>query len=390
MKRYYFDWAATSIPDNTERALPEGRGEGGKIHWGNPSSKHSEGRAAREALEYAREHCAAALGVSPGQLYWTSGGTESNAIVLYSYLKHFSQMSGALLAGMTEHPSIMENCKTIKDFGAAVRFINVERRGAVTVDTLTKALEKQKNTGMVSVMQVNNETGAIADIPALADSIQQQATAGVGAGRRIFFHSDMVQALGKIPLSLSACDAASFSAHKIGGPRGGGLLYLKKPIDVLISGGKQERGIRSGTENTAAACRFAECIEQCIPRLAENYRCAAERMAFLIASLRNTGRCSIIPETRTEADAGFSPYILQCAFDKIPGEVMVRSLDDAGFAVSTGSACSSSAKKRPVLDAMGVDPQTAFNAIRISQGWSTSRNDIEALLNAIKEILLRL
>ncbi|MDR2864930.1 MAG: cysteine desulfurase [Spirochaetaceae bacterium] len=376
MKRYYFDWAATAVPETFVS---------GEIPFGNPSSKHREGVAAREALEDARKRCAAVLGINPEQLYWTSGGTESNAIVLFSYLKHLSQTSGVLLAGISEHPSISANCAVLQDFGAPVSFIDLEKEGAVSVNTLSKALEKQKNAGMIAIMTMNNETGAIADIKSLSTFIRAHTS------RRIFFHSDMVQALGKIPLNLSdgLVDSASFSAHKIGGPRGIGLLYLKQPLDVLISGGRQERGIRSGTENLAGALAFTECIEKYASEqnLEAHYRDAAIRMQFLINSLRDIKGFKIIPECRKENDPRFSPYILLCAFDNIPGEVMARVLDDKGFAVSTGSACSASSKNHPVLEAMGIDSKTAFNTIRISQGWSTTQDDIKALVSCIKTIV---
>jgi cysteine desulfurase len=379
LKRYYFDWAATSIPEVFD--------EKENIVYGNPSSKHKEGRDARAVLEDARCRAAAALKVKPEQLYWTSGGTESNAIVLFSYFKHFAHTNGALLAGSTEHPSVIENCKTIKELGCPVQFIAPSKYGAVTEEALCKKLQTQIN--MISVMAVNNETGSITDIKKLTSFIREKDA------RHIFFHSDMVQALGKIPLQLNDIDGASFSAHKIGGPRGIGLLYLKKPIEVLLSGGKQENGIRSGTENVAAALAFAKCIEKYTALLEQNYSNALKRMQYLKSELLKIKRCTIIPSCRSSEDEdedaykeqNFSPYILQCAFDNIPGEVMTRALDDAGFAVSTGSACSAANKKRPVLDAMGIDSKTAFNAIRISQGYTTSLDDINALLQAINSIL---
>ncbi|MDR3325662.1 MAG: cysteine desulfurase [Spirochaetaceae bacterium] len=379
MKRHYFDWAATAAADGAE-------GSGVQTPFGNPSSKHREGRAARDALENARERCAGALSVEPDQLYWTSGGTESNAIVLFSLLKRLAGTRGALLAGAAEHPSVAENCAAIAELGARVRVVNVEPWGAVSAATLERALEKEPDAALVSAMLVNNETGSIADVGALA-----AATRG-RAGRKILFHSDMVQALGKMPLDLPAwdVDAASFSAHKIGGPRGVGLLYLKRPLEVLASGGKQERGIRSGTENVAGAVRFADCLEKRMAASESDEEAARERMMHTIECLRALSRCSIIPQSRGAADERFSPFILQCAFEGLPGEVMARALDDEGFAVSTGSACSSAAKKRPVLEAMGVERQTASNAIRISQGWSTTQNDVDALLSAIGRILSRL
>jgi cysteine desulfurase len=385
MRRYYFDWAATAIPERFSETEAYLRQERTTVPFANPSSKHSEGRAAREALEDARRRCADILNVHAEQLYWTSGGTESGAIVLFSRIKHFSQTSGGLLCGVTEHPAILENCKTIKNFGLPVGFVGIDGLGAVTGATLERALEKQKNTGMISIMLVNNETGSIADIKSLVSLARKKS------GRPIFFHSDMVQALGKMPINLYEwdVDAASFAAHKIGGPRGIGLLYLKNPVDVLISGGGQESGIRSGTENLDGALAFTACIEKYAHEktLCDNYNAAQERARYLIEQLGTIERCAIVPKTRVDAPERFLPNILLCAFDKIPGEVMARLLDDAGFAVSTGSACASAQKKHPVLEAMGIDSATTFNVIRISHGWSTTKDDIDALLAAINNIL---
>jgi cysteine desulfurase len=238
-------------------------------------------------------------------------------------------------------------------------------------------------------MGVNNETGSVSDIGALVKLIRSREKAPVHV------HSDLVQALGKLPWDLRSLnlavldlDSASFSAHKLGGPRGIGLLYLRKPVDVLNTGGGQEGGIRPGTENTAGALAFAECLE----RLAKpetvkaEYAAAKERWKLLINALRSIERCTLIPD-RGDEDERFSPWILQAAFKDVPGEVMVRALDDAGFAISTGSACSSRSHKRPVLEAMGIAPERRLEGIRISQGWTTGIVDIEKLIAGIKKIL---
>ncbi|MDR2481181.1 MAG: cysteine desulfurase [Spirochaetaceae bacterium] len=368
--RYYFDWAATAIPDVFTREIP----------FANPSSKHYEGRMAKAVLEDARDRCAHALGVNTENLYWTSGGTESNAMVLFSVMRRRFKTSGGILAGASEHASIRSQKRIFEEAGIPFNFIDIEKTGAIPVQALQKALDKQKNTCLITCMHVNNETGAINDIAYLARAAKENAA------RKIHFHCDMVQSLGKIKCSLNdlGVDSASFSAHKLGGPRGIGLLYMKTPLDMLICGGGQERGVRSGTENVYGAAVFAECIEKRLKQMDSSAECRMER---LILGLKENPRCLIIPEEREALDKRFSPYILQAAFSGIPGEVLVRVLDDAGFAISTGAACSSADKKRPVLDAMGIDMQKSLEAIRISQGWSTSNSDIAALLSAITKII---
>jgi cysteine desulfurase len=200
----------------------------------------------------------------------------------------------------------------------------------------------------------------------------------------------MVQAVGKIPIDIEGwgVDSAAFSAHKIGGPRRRGLLYLRRPVETLYTGGGQEKNIRPGTENVAGALALADCLEKrALPEnLNTEYAPARLRWKKLLASLKNTDRCRLIPARDTD-DEGFSPYIVQAAFKGIPGEVMVRALDDLGFAVSTGSACSSAKKERPVLAAMGLGDNESLEGIRISQGWSTTDEEIDLLTAAIAEVL---
>ncbi|MCL2800231.1 MAG: aminotransferase class V-fold PLP-dependent enzyme [Treponema sp.] len=364
-KRFYFDWAASA--------------------YRNPSSQHAEGKAAKDALEQARNRCANILNVSPQTLYFTSGGTESNSIALFSNLMRPG--NGRILSSLAEHASIREAMETLVKIGRSTGKINVDSAGRVTPHLLSKALSQYNDVRFVSIMSVNNETGAITDISSLTD-ILHNSTIGSAP---VHFHCDLVQTAGKIPMDISAwdIDSASISAHKISGPRGIGLLYLKKPIEVFYSGGGQENGKRGGTENVEGALALADCLEMYADskRVQENYAQAKSRWTKLLETLVSNKRCTIIPKERTASDDTFSPYILQAAFKDIPGEVMARALDDLGFAVSTGSACSSSSPERPVLAAMGVEESLRIEGIRISQGHSTTDEDIELLLNAIDQVL---
>ena len=377
--RHYLDWAATAIPDSL---IDPGNTETRKAIFGNPSSHHAEGRLAREALENARSRCAKVLGVKSGSLYFTSGGTESNALVLYSLLRR--KWNGRLLYSAIEHPSVRENCLVLERLGIPSRIISVEKDGRVTEATMARALEKASDARFAAVMGVNNETGSLMDIGALVPQVRSLEAP-------VHFHTDLVQALGKVPVHLSAwdVDSASFSAHKLGGPRGIGLLYLKKPLEPLYTGGEQEGGVRPGTENTQGAIAMADLLEhRAAPEAVKKEQAgAAERMKYLIGRLKKRSRCTLIPEDREEEDPRFSPWILQARFREVPGLVMVRALDDAGVAVSTGSACSSASPDRPVLAAMGVDESQRLEGIRISQGWSTTIADMDALLAGLEKTL---
>jgi len=382
VKRHYFDWAA-SAPCETPRLCAP---------FGNPSSLHSEGRAAKQSLEDARGHCAVALNVPPEKLFFTSGGTESNSIALFSVLTRKS--SGRIISSLTEHSSVREGMASIEKMGKPVGRIAVDSSGRVNAQTLTKALAQYSDARFISVMSVNNETGAVTDIPSLRDVIRNQSAGNAP----VHFHCDLVQAIGKIPVNIMDwdIDSASISAHKIGGPRGIGLLYLRRPLEIFYSGGGQEKGIRGGTENTGGAAGLACCLEkyslsktkeQITNDSDEQYARAKTRWKRLISGLCGMKRCVLIPAERAECEDQFSPYILQAAFSYVPGEVMARALDDLGFAVSTGSACSSSSPQRPVLLAMGVSEKLQMEGIRISQGWSTTEEEIDLLLEAITEVL---
>ena len=393
-KRIYFDWAATALPFTGAEASP---------FFGNPSSTHAEGRSARLALEDARERCAITLGVKAEQLYFTSGGTESNAIVLFSLLCSANRLykdrilktgsrskqldvsnPALLLYSAAEHASIRENAIALNQLGIPCNSIGIESDGRVSKEKLEKAIKKNPGIAMAAIMAVNNETGAINHLKTLTALIR-------GLEKRpIHIHCDAVQAAGKIPMELKdwGIDSAAISAHKIGGQKGSGLLWLKKPINVLYRGGAQEKKIRPGTENINAALDMALALERHLPSF---YNEAADRMKALFIALQKTNLFIPIPAERREEDSRFSPWILQCAFRNragkiIPGEVMVRALDEKGFALSTGSACSSRDNKRPVLESMGLDKETSLGGIRISQGYCTTMEEIYALTKAIAEL----
>ncbi|MCL1928147.1 MAG: cysteine desulfurase [Treponema sp.] len=399
MKRYYFDWAATAIPAKNIANCADNTAF---VPVGNPSSIHTEGNAARQALENARRICAKSLEVKPEEIYFTSGGTESNTIVLFSLLtkprrfvdsspQEKTNKSAVFLYSAAEHPSIRENITSLEHLGIPCASIGVEKDGRVSEATLEKTLKKNSNTRMAALMTVNNETGAINDIKALSALIRKKQNSA------IHIHCDAVQALGKIKLDLYnwGIDSASFSAHKIGGCRGIGLLWLKSPITPLVRGGDQEKKIRPGTENTQGAINLAESLEKQIKAETSEYKEASEKMKTLISKLHKTGSFIPIPSGREAGDNRFSPWILQCAFKNkngtiIPGEVMVRTLDEKGFAVSTGSACSSADKRRPVLEAMDIDREVSLGGIRISQGYSTTMEEINLLADTITALLITL
>lgn len=373
-KDHYFDWAATSPAD--EDILKESLEETLEC-WGNPSSTHSVGKQARELFEAARTRAAKALGVKPDTIYFTSGGTESDQIPLLSVLA--KPMKGTVLVSSIEHPAIREQSEALKNCGWNVVQIPADSDGRITPDTVISLLTS--DTVLVCIMAVNNETGVIQPIYEIADAI----TKACEGKRRPKFHVDCVQAAGKIELNLGykGIDSAALSSHKICGPRGIGILYMKDAIEPFLRGGGQEKGLRSGTENVFGAVAFSKCLERYYnkanPADAERTNSFVEKLAVLPG-------CTIVPPSRLEKKEMFSPYVVQAAFSNIPGNVMLRALDAKGFSISTGSACSAKKNKRPVLEAMHIDSKLRENAVRFSFGPHTTNQAVEDLLTAVSEI----
>ena len=373
-KDHYFDWAATSPAD--EDILKESLEETLEC-WGNPSSTHSVGKQARELFEAARTRAAKALGVKPDTIYFTSGGTESDQIPLLSVLA--KPMKGTVLVSSIEHPAIREQSEALKNCGWNVVQIPADSDGRITPDAVTSLLTS--DTVLVCIMAVNNETGVIQPIYEIADAI----TKACEGKRRPKFHVDCVQAAGKIELNLGykGIDSAALSSHKICGPRGIGILYMKDAIEPFLRGGGQEKGLRSGTENVFGAVAFSKCLERYYNKANP---ADAERTNSFVEKLAGLPGCTIVPPSRLEKKEMFSPYVVQAAFNNIPGNVMLRALDAKGFSISTGSACSAKKNKRPVLEAMHIDSKLRENAVRFSFGPHTTNQAVEELFTAVSEI----
>lgn len=373
-KDHYFDWAATSPAD--EDILKEALEDTLKC-WGNPSSTHTVGKEARELFESARQRAAKALGVKAETIYFTSGGTESDQIPLLSVLA--KPMKGTVLVSSIEHPAIREQSEALKNCGWKVIQIPADSDGIIQPEAVTSLLTG--DTVLVCIMAVNNETGVIQPIYEIADAITKASE----GKRRPKFHVDCVQAAGKINLNLSykGIDSAALSSHKICGPRGIGLLYMKDAIEPFLRGGGQEKGIRSGTENVFGAVAFSKCLERYYNKANPS---DADRTKSFVEKLAALPGCTIVPPSRLEKPELFSPYVIQAAFNNIPGNVMLRALDAKGYSISTGSACSAKKNKRPVLEAMHVAPKLRENAVRFSFGPHTTDNAVEELLAAVTEV----
>ena len=373
-KEHYFDWAATSPAD--EDILKESLNETLEC-WGNPSSTHAVGKKARELFESARNRAAAALGVKADNIYFTSGGTESDQIPLLAVLAKPNK--GTVLVSSIEHPAIREQSEALKNCGWNVIQIPADSDGVIQPQAVVDLITS--DTVLICIMAVNNETGVIQPIYEIADAI----TKACEGKRRPKFHVDCVQAAGKIALNLGykGIDSAALSSHKICGPRGIGILYMKDAIEPFLRGGGQEKGLRSGTENVFGALAFSKCLERYYNKQKAS---DADRTKSFVEKLSALPGCTIVPPSRLEKPELFSPYVVQAAFKNIPGNVMLRALDSKGFSISTGSACSAKKNKRPVLEAMHVDPKIRENAVRFSFGPHTTDKAVDDLLAAVAEV----
>ena len=360
--------------------------------FGNPSSLHLKGVEAEKEQKKAAERIAATLKAEPKQLIFTSGGTESNNLALIGSALAMRRKGKHLISTAVEHASVKAPLVFLEEEGFEITWLPTDNRGRVNLDELKAAI--RPDTILVSMMAVNNETGCVQPVREIAEMIAEQSK----GKKKPHFHVDCVQAAGKIPLDIasSKIDSAAFSAHKICGPRGIGLLYLAEPqkFKAFLTGGGQEKGVRSGTENLFGAVAFSKVLQKYFidkkkpdSESFKGYERQIELTKKFIDSISSLKNCRIVPETRGKDGAGhFSPYVVQAAFLGIPGNVMVRALDAKGFAISTGSACSAKKQSRPILDAMKASREVQDSAVRFSFGPLTSEKGMEDLAEAVKEV----
>ena len=378
-KEKYFDYGATSLPD--AEILQEALAISLE-YSGNPSSVHQEGLKAKNLIDEMRNRCAKVLGVKAENLYFTSGGTESDHIPFLALLNRPNK--GSVVISNIEHPAVREIAESLKKTGWKVIVAPCNQMGIVEPETVVSKI--QDDTALVSIMTVNNETGAIQPIYEITQAIENHCK----GKRKPKFHTDAVQAIGKIPVDLAfkGIDSAAISAHKFSGPRGVGLLYSNYQMESFLKGGGQEKGLRSGTENLFGIIAMTLCLEKYASKsaLEENLKSEKDNVDFFISEILKDKNATLIPEGRSENPENYSPSVVQIAFNNIPGEVMVRTLSSKGFCISTGSACSARKMNRPILKAMGISDEKATNAVRFSFGAYTEKSHMENLIKELTEI----
>ena len=373
MSHVYFDHNATTQID--ARVLDA------MLPWmsaqsGNPSSRHQFGRAAREAVAQAREQVARACGAQASQVVFTASGTEANNLAIKGMADYVPR--GQILSSAVEHPCVTRSAMTMRALGHTCNSIPVKGDGKV--DHAEMKAQLNQPTSLVSVMLANNETGVLQDVAELAEIVRAHGS---------LMHTDAVQALGKINLNFNDLNvhAMTVSSHKLHGPQGAAALILDKRVDIqpLLHGGGQERGLRSGTENVAAIVGFGLACELASQQLTDYQAHTLSLRTQLEKGLVAMNASIFGAQSKRLSNTSFF------AMDGIEGETLVVALDRKGYAVASGSACSSdSTEPSAVLLAMGVQEELARGAVRLSLGTQNSAQQVADFLQQLQQEILRL
>jgi len=377
LKKVYLDHNATTpVHPEVLKAMTYYFSEG----FGNASSIHQSGREAKAALEGARDTIASILGCKSSEVFFTSGGTESDNFAIKGVAYANRNKGKHLITSPIEHHAVEASCRFLQREGFDVTYLPVDGEGFVDPGDLKKAI--RPDTTLVTIMHANNETGVIQDIKALASVTRE---AGIN------FHTDAVQATGKVPYRIDdlGCDLLSISAHKLYGPKGVGLIYIRSGVRIQTwnEGGGHERGRRAGTENIAGAVGLAEAMKIADRDLAAETRTLVSMTTRFYELARER-----IPDIRLNGSFDRRvPNTINLSFKAVEGEAIVLSLDLKGIMVSSGSACTSGATEPShVLKAMGIPSQMAQSSIRFSFGRSNSPDDVEYVVDILADEVKRL
>ena len=349
-------------------------------HFGNPSSIYSIARESKKAIDAARVQTAKALGADPDEIYFTSGGSESDNWAIKGVAFANRKRGNHIITSQIEHHAVLHTCQYLEKEGFEVTYLPVDQYGLVDPAVLEKAITEK--TILISIMYANNEIGTIEPIAELG---------AIARKHKVYFHTDAVQAIGSVPIDVKAqnIDLLSLSAHKFYGPKGTGALYIKKGvrIDNLIHGGGQERRRRAGTENIAGIVGLGKAIEQAtadIPGHAAKIRAMRDRLIKGVLATISHTRLNGHPEKRLAGNFNVS-------FEFIEGESMLLWLDDEGICASTGSACTSgSLEPSHVLLATGLPVEISHGSLRLSLGDANSDKDVDFVLEVLPKVVKKL
>ena len=343
--------------------------------WGNPSSLYGFGIEAAHQLRSARNKVAAALGAETDRVFFTSGGTEADNWAILGTVKRLGKRGKHIITTAVEHHAILNTMKTLEAQGFDVTYLQPDNLGRVSLDALKAAL--RKDTILVSVMMVNNESGAVMPIAQMAKLTHRVCPDAL-------FHTDAVQGFLKIPFQAKAlgADLISISSHKVHGPKGAGALYISprlKSFPAMIQGGGQENGYRSGTEGTPAIFGFAAACAECASTFQEDIRTEGDLLSYALHKLEAID--GVVVNGAHEA-----PHILNLSIPGVPTQNTINILQDAGICVSAGSACAKGHRSH-VMTAMNLSPEIIDSSFRVSLCRDNTQDDVDALLIGIQAVL---
>ena len=368
----YLDNSATTAV--SEEVLKE-MGPYFRESYGNPSTLYSVGREAKKGLDEARQRVADAINADPKEIIFTSGGSESDNLAIKGIALKLRGKGNHIITSEIEHPAVKETLHFLETLDFKVTYLPVYENGIVKVEDVKDAITPE--TILITIMHGNNEIGTLQPIAEIGKLARE---------RKILFHTDAVQTFGKVKVDVEELnvDLLSLSSHKIHGPKGVGALYIKKGVRItpLIHGGGQERGIRSGTENIPGIVGFGKACEIANSNLEENYERLVKTRDEIIEKVLDA-----VPESYLNGDRNERlPNIINFRFSSIEGESLILLLDAKGYQASTGSACSSKTlEASPVLKALNLDDVDVHGSLRISLGSQTYFDDVDGLVEAIKE-----
>ena len=369
----YLDNSATTRPC---KEAVEAMTDALKEHWGNPSALYSFGIETAGMLRSARHKVAAALGAEPDRVFFTSGGTEADNWAIFSTIKRYGKRNKHIITTAIEHHAVLRCMNELEHQGYEITYLQPDELGIITLESLKAAL--RKDTALVSIMMVNNETGAVMPISQMAKLTHKLSPEAI-------FHTDAVQGFMKVPFSAKTlgADLISVSSHKIHGPKGVGALYISpslKSFPPLLYGGGQENNFRSGTEGTPAIFGFAAACETCKATLSDDIARETELLNRLIDKLHRLEGLFI-------NGAHNAPHILSLSIPGLPTQNSINILQDAGICVSAGSACAKGHRSH-VMTAMGLKPELIDGSFRVSICRDTTQEELDKLADVIEKELL--
>jgi len=366
----YLDHAATTpVPEEVAHAVYDTLVSG----WGNPSSQYPIGKQARDAVAAARETIAAALGCKSEQFVFTSCGSESDNWAVRLALHQNRHAGKHIITTAVEHSAILETCKALEQEGCSVTYLKPDKNGDITASQVESAL--RDDTALVTMMLVNNETGYIMPVRETFMAVKRSFP-------EIITHCDCVQGYMKLPIKAASlgADLISLSAHKIHGVKGVGAIYIKKGVRVIpiVTGGKQEKGIRSGTESVPLIAAFGAAVDKFRPTIAERYERVSQLKAHLLEKIGG------IENVAVNSPSDGSPYVINISAVGKRSEIMLHFLESKGIYVSSGSACSKG-QQSGVLGEFGISGKRADGAVRISITAQTTEEELDEFAEALAE-----